>query len=461
MKKYLIYIPLVALFISCKKEVTVEPGGEYEDWTTTTHSSSTPDYDKVFTDSKVHRLDITIGADYWAAMQADMEELYGSSSSSGGPGGGGPGGGGPPGGASSDENPIYVPSQVYYNGIQWYDVGIRYKGNSSLKSPYAEGNNKLPFRLEFNHFEDENPLIWGQSFYGFKQVAFSSGFNDNTLLKEKLVPDLFREFGVPAPRTAFYKIYIDYGDGPIYFGMYTMVEVIFDTMAKEQFSGSGGNCYKADDEYLDDVSFSGTDLINKTSEGVYTEATNLINALTSSNRTSDAAQWRTDLESVIDMDQYLKYLAANTTIANWDTYGMMSHNFYMYANPGDGKLNWIPWDNNEALTATGTRDALDFDFNNLSTENTWPMISFIYADAVYKAQYDQYIDEFITTVFTVSNVQGKINTYYNLISDDVIGSNAEQPGYTYLTSSSDFTSGISDLNTYITTRIVEADAYTP
>ena len=98
--------------------------------------------------------------------------------------------------------------------------------------------------------------------------------------------------------------------------------------------------------------------------------------------------------------------------------------------------------------------------NNFSIDIK-PKTQLVSIRAVYKAQYDQYIDEFITTVFTVSNVQGKINTYYNLISDDVIGSNAEQPGYTYLTSSSDFTSGISDLNTYITTRIVEADAYTP
>ena len=186
----------------------------------------------------------------------------------------------------------------------------------------------------------------------------------------------------------------------------------------------------------------------------------MITALTSADRTTNAAQWRSNLENYIDMDQYLKYLAANTTLANWDTYGLMSHNFYMYANPADGKLNWIPWDHNESLVTNGTRDALAFDFSNLSTENTWPMISYIYADAVYKAQYEQYIDDFIATAFTVSNLQNKVNTYSALISDDVIGSNAELSGYTY-TSSSDFTTGVSDLNAYATTRWNEADAFTP
>jgi spore coat protein H len=460
MKKKLIYILLVTVIFSCKKEVIIEPGKDNADWTEATHGSlATPNYSKIFTDSKVHRLDIVLDAGSWEAMQDDLEDLLGSSSSGGGPGGGGPGGGGA---ETSTENPIYVPCHVFYEGTQWYDVGIRYKGNSSLSSAFQQGSGKLPFRLEFNHFETENPTIWGQTFYGFQQLTFSSGFKDESLLREKITPDLFREFGVPAARTAFYRVYVDYGDGPVYFGLYTMVEVIFDTMINEQFSGSNGNCYKpdADAAYLNDVStINSIDMPNKINEGVTTEITNLINALNGSDRTSNPSQWRSNLETVIDMDQYLKYLAANTTLANWDTYGMMTHNYYLYANPADGRLNWIPWDNNESLTTTGSKDPLDFDFGNIST-GTWPMLNYIYSDAIYKAQYDQYIDDFIQTVFTVSNVQSKVNNYSNLIQDYVTGANGEQSGYTFTTSAG-FSTAVSDLNAYANTRWNEADAYTP
>ena len=73
---------------SCKKEVTIEPGSGNEDWTDATHgSSATPNYNKVFTDTKVHRLDIVLDEGAWDAMQDDLEDLLGSTSSGGGPGG--------------------------------------------------------------------------------------------------------------------------------------------------------------------------------------------------------------------------------------------------------------------------------------------------------------------------------------------------------------------------------------
>ena len=467
MKNLKFIILLSVAFSSCKKEDVITAGEGLEDWTATTHGiNATPDYATVFNPDKVQRIDIVIGADYWDEMQKNLDDLYGSTSQ----------GSGPPGPGQqitfSDENPIYVPCQVYYEGKQWYDVGIRYKGNSSLRTAYQQSNGKLPFRLEFNHFEDENPLIFGQTFFGFQQLSFSSGFNDMSCIREKITPELFREFGVPSAHTSFYQIYIDHGDGPIYFGLYTMVEVIFDTMIKDQFEGNGtGNCWKPDSEgaYLNDASaFDDATMPNKTYPSVYTEVEALVAVLKSSLRTSDPAQWRSNLEEVFDMEEYLKYLAANTTIANWDTYGKMTHNYYLYANPEDGKLNWIPWDNNESLSTNGAQPALPFDFGTMQNSNpasdgttTWPMIRYIYDDAVYKAQYEAYIDEFIQTVFTVSNVQDKVNYNASLVEPYVIGANAEIQGYTYLTSSSDFTNEISTLNSYAQTRWNAADAYTP
>ena len=72
-------------------------------WSEDSHDKSAdPDYDVVFPDDEVNRLDITISAENWEAMMADMTELYGEQSTStagAGPGGGRPAGGPPPGGA--------------------------------------------------------------------------------------------------------------------------------------------------------------------------------------------------------------------------------------------------------------------------------------------------------------------------------------------------------------------------
>ena len=183
------------------------------------------------------------------------------------------------------------------------------------------------------------------------------------------------------------------------------------------------------------------------------------------------------MEKIIDMSLYLKWLAANTTMKNWDTYGRMTHNYYLYNKPTNNKFVWLPWDNNEAFSdgpggggpgPGGSMSPLDFDFANISTtpvsssgDVTWPMISYIYSDPVYKAQYDASIDQFIASAFTVSNLSSKFTTYHNMIQPYVTGSEGEISGYTHLTSSAAFDNSLNDLINYVSSRVVEADNYTP
>ena len=41
-------------------------------------------------------------------------------------------------------------------------------------------------------------------------------------------------------------MYVDHGDGPVYFGLYTLVEEVDDTVLDTQFSDENGNLYKPD-----------------------------------------------------------------------------------------------------------------------------------------------------------------------------------------------------------------------
>src|SRR5690606_17314419 len=141
------------------------------------------------------------------------------------------------------ENPIYRPAKISFEGKTWEKVGVRFKGNSSLASSWGR-TLKLPFRLDFDEFEDEYPEVHDQRFWGFKRLSLSSGFSDNSLIREKVTADIFRAAGVPAARTAFYRVYVDYGEGSKYFGLYTMVEVPDTPMFSTQFKSTEGNLYK-------------------------------------------------------------------------------------------------------------------------------------------------------------------------------------------------------------------------
>ena len=450
---------LMGLAYSCKKEVFIASGEGLEDWTTETHSNDVdPNYEVVFEENKVHKIHIVFTADEWAAMQADLEDVTGGTTGGGGgPGGGGPGGGGPGGTTFSDQTPLYFAADFYYDDKQWYEVGVRYKGNSSLTA----NSGKLPLRFQFDKFEDEYPAIKNQRFYGFKELSMSSNYNDQSLMREKSACDVFRNFGVPAVRTAFYEIYIDKGTGSYqYFGVYTMCEVVFDSFLNDFFGSESGNCYKPDGDGAE-FSTSGWDLADfekKTNEATGKEdITAMYTALHANTRTSDPTAWKAGLEATFDVDGFLKYLAVNNTIQNWDTYGRMTHNYYLYNDPAMGKLRWIVWDNNEAFQGgTGTRAPLSFAMTEVGTD--WPLINYLINNADYEATYKAYVKSFANSSFATSRMSGIYTAQQSLLTTSASN---EETGYSYLTGINSFNTAVSTLVSHNSTRVNAANVYAP
>lgn len=426
-----------------------DPDFDPVDWTEDTHSKDAdPNFDEVFEDNAVKRIDIIISPENWQAMQDDMVSLYGNF-----------GAGGARGGVFAEENPIWVPAEVFYNGKQWYRVGARYKGNSSLSNSWGSGIAKQSFKLDFDEYEDDFPQIKNQRFYGFKKLSLKNNFDDSSMLREKVGGDLFRNAGLVGPHTAFYTVYVDFGEGAIYHGVYTMVEEVDDTVLDTQYGGDDGNLYKPDG---DGASFAnGTfseDVFvkeNNEDEADWSDIQNLFGVLHDGSRTSDPAAWRASIDEVFDTDVFLKYLAVNTVIQNWDTYGRMTHNYFLYNNPENGKLTWIPWDNNESLQEGKREGSLNLDFSDLNT-NSWPLIGYLYADDTYRSVYDNYLVEVRDEVFNTASTQALYDEYAELIEPFA---NAEIDGYTFLNSGSAFQQAISTLKSHVSQREAAVNNY--
>lgn len=425
---------------------------ETTDWTAETHSKDADaNFDEVFEDNAVKRLDIVVTEARWQSMLDDMTNLYGTF----GAGAGGPGGGL----TETDEDPIFVPAEVFYNGKEWYRVGVRFKGNSSLQTSWQNGILKLSFKLDFDEFEDDYPQIDNQRFYGFKKLSLKNNFDDKSMLREKVATDVFRNAGLVASHTAFYTVYVDHGDGPQYFGVYTMVEEVDDTVLDTQFSDDDGNLYKPDGDAASFAlgSYNESEYVKKTNEdeGDFDDVASLLAIVNDGSRTSDPATWRTNLDDVLDTDVFLKYLAVNTVVQNWDTYGRMTHNYFLYNNPDTSKLTWIPWDNNEALQTGKMGGSLPLDFSGLNSTE-WPLIGYLYQDAVYKTQYDTYVQEVVDDAFSVSTMQSLYATYVALIEPYAT---SEVAGYSFLENSSDFQNAVNELNTHVTSRAAAVSDY--
>jgi spore coat protein CotH len=105
---------------------------------------------------------------------------------------------------------------------------------------------------------------------------------------------------------------------------------------------------------------------------------------------------------VVDVDSFLEWLGISTFVANWDTYGLAPHNFYLYNDPATGPLNWIPWDHNDTLQSGGIADRLVFDRANIS--EAWPLIRFLLDDPVYYEHYVQLLAENSAGILATDNL---------------------------------------------------------
>ncbi|MDP4205058.1 MAG: CotH kinase family protein [Bacteroidota bacterium] len=347
--------------------------------------------------------------------------------------------------------PAYVPCTLSFEGKQWNSVGFRFKGNSSLMMSWMRGIKKLPFRLEFDKYKDSASNKKSYHFYGFNKLSFSNNTNDNSLLREKISHDIFREAGIKAPHTAFYRVYLDYGEGPVYFGLYTAVEIVEDTMLKDQFGDASGNCYKPEGPSAGFTGvFDSKSFEKKTNkkEADWKDVKKLFSILNSKTRLSDPEKWKKELETVFDVSEFMNWLAVNNTIQNWDTYGQMAHNYYIYNNPATNKFEWIPWDNNEAMGSKGRGMSLSLK----EVSSNWPLIRFLMDQPEYAAYYKAGIKSLISGAFEPTRIKEKFRYYHNLISPYVVGENGEKKGYSLLFSSDSFEKSLSELEKHADNR---------
>jgi CotH kinase protein/Lamin Tail Domain len=357
---------------------------------------------------------------------------------------------------ASGINPIYAEATCVFEGQTWEHVGIRFKGNSSLRDTAQSGTLKIPFHLEFDHFEDTYPQIDNQRFFGFKDLSLSNSYRDTTLVREKTANDLLRFAGVPSARSAFYRVYVDVGEGPQYFGLYTMTEIPGDPMLDTLFGNSGGNLYKPEGgsatfAYFDEGAFEKK---TNTDADDWSDVQAVVDALNADR--GDANAWRIELESVFDVQGFLRWLAVDTILGNWDTYGSMPHNFYVYNDEDDDLLSWIPWDNNEALSDWFS-PVRSLSLDNVGEE--WPLIRFLADDPVYYTCYLDYLDETLHGMLDASALKERVRDSWKLIQPYVVGSQGEQAGYTLLRNSQEFTQGLSQLLDYIDRRAQEVKAF--
>lgn len=313
----------------------------------------------------------------------------------------------------------YYCCDVVVNGVTYYNVGIRPKGNTSLSQvASSDTTDRYSFKLEFDHYDST------QTCMGLDKLVLNNMISDATYRKEYLSYDIMEYLGV---ETSLFS-YADVSRNGETWGLYFALEAMEESYAERVFGVDYGELYKP--ETIGMSSGNGSDLAYVDNEidsysGIFDAAVfqpsekdkkRVIEAL-------ENLEKGINLEQYIDVDAMLRYIASNTFLVNDDSYfGTMLHNYYLYEE--DGKLSMLPWDYNLAFGGFQSHNASevinrgidDVVSGNLEER---PIIAKLLEVEEYQEQYYEYLEELISGYFESGHFEEVMQSLDNLIDNYV------------------------------------------
>jgi len=364
----------------------------YEGWVDSSHSGGYgPDTADVFPDS-VRKFTFKFAKSKWDSMMKVMADTCGKF-------GGGRTNCGSGLDLIKDGVTIWVPAELHADGQVWKNIAIRLKGNASLQTAWTKGSYSLPFRINTDKFEDAWPETRNQRFHGYKKLTFYTSDQDSSAVRSAIASEIFRESGVACPMSVPVQLFLDRGDGvPLDLGIYEMAEVPDSPLLERFFGNDTGHLYKPESNLQ---KFTESEWYDPDLETDYADVKALVAAVNATNRTTDSAAWHRALEAVIDVDGFLKWLAVNTAVYNWDTYGGMGHNYFLYNDAG--RFRWIAYDIAFSLNVAMKympRTSVWYDWTTGAFGNTpanFPLVKNLLADKTYCEIYRAHMVRAIAT----------------------------------------------------------------
>lgn len=297
------------------------------------------------------------------------------------------------------------PATFVYDGTDTlFDVGVRMKGNTSRNSK------KLAFRIDFDEFKN-------QTYQGLKTINLNSNHNDPSLTRELLCAYVMQESNIISSRVNHVKVYFN----GIYRGVYAQAEFINKGFLSSRFGENKGNLYKC--SWPADLTWQGAnqqtykDIINPSplNERAYELKTNetaddysgfvaLVNTI------NNASNFKQSIDTIFDVDAYLKVLAAEVLLGHWDNYAYNKNNYYLYQRTTDKKFYYIPYDMDNTLGVQwGVANINNRDVNAWGNNNN-PLTTKLLAVPEFKQLYHQHIYSLCTTSFNSAKLSPKLDS---------------------------------------------------
>lgn len=225
-------------------------------------------------------------------------------------------------------------------------IGLRYKGNSTYFSTMR--GLKRSMKVDLDRFDD------AARFHGLKSLNLHCGVMDPSKSREALAYAVYRAAGVPAPRTAFAEVTLTvpgkYNKELV--GVYTLTESVDKNFLKLHYKDNDGLLMKP--ERVRSLDFLGNDWARykdnyQPKRDATKEESDRVIAFVRLVNQSTETEFQKQIGDYLDVDAFLRYMAATSVVSNLDSFFTNGHNYCLYLHPQTKKFHFIPWDTDLSL----------------------------------------------------------------------------------------------------------------
>lgn len=360
-------------------------------------------------------------------LNKELNPFGGGGGPGGRPGGGGPGGmnltarDGARNGLASMMGIEFqtVHADLDFEGRRLTNIAVRYKGNGTYMN--SQQSDKKSFKLDLNEF------VKGQKLGHVSKLNFHNNVTDASWMNEPLGHALYRDAGVPAPRSTYLRLKVTAppehkGD---YFGLYSIVENPDSSWAQHNFKTKDGLIlkpvtralfdYQGDDWAAYNQAYDPKTEITEKQKKRVIEFAKLVTQ-------ADDADFAKRLPEYLDIDEFSRYMAVTVWISTMDSILAIGQNFYVYLHPKTDKFMFVPWDLDHAFgnfPLQGTQEERE----QLSIDHPWVgdnrFIERVMMTEVFRKAYRERLAEFQKTIFTPERLAAKVDAAAATIRDAV------------------------------------------
>lgn len=224
-------------------------------------------------------------------------------------------------GEAPEDRPT-VPGTVLEDGVRYTNVAVHLKGGFGS---FRDIDSNPGLTLNFGKFAE------GQWFHGLRKISLNNSVQDPTRIADKLCRELFARAGVPVPRADYATVELN--RRPL--GLYVLTEGWDKQFLKRYFKNVQGNLY-------DPV--VGTDINQRlsVSSGEAPDDQSALRAVVKAASDPDPVRRLARLESLVDCERFLSFLALDVMLWDWDGYAINKNNYRVFHDRGSGRLVFMP-----------------------------------------------------------------------------------------------------------------------